>query len=114
MPRRGELRTALDAHPSFERFPVAADPAQGQDPDRGWCCASDAQRALDADQPPPVRAVPTCVCASKPSARRRRALIESRDGMVLILDKPEDGVVVGLLTLHDLLRAQDRAAGGSP
>ncbi len=30
--------------------------------------------------------------------------------MVLVLDQAEDGVVVGLLTLHDLLRAQDALA----
>ena len=37
-------------------------------------------------------------------------MIESRDGVVLILDKAEGGVIVGLLTLHDLLRAQDALA----
>ena len=32
--------------------------------------------------------------------------------MVLVLDRPEseEGTVVGLLTLHDLLRAQDTLA----
>ncbi len=103
------LETALAAHASFERFPVAADPEGGR-PAPGLLLRTEARRALDAGTfPPPLREVPTCQREETIGTAQAR-LIESRDGMVLILDRPEDGVVVGLLTLHDLLRAQDALA----
>ncbi len=105
----GALRAALDAHPAFERFPVAGDPGQGQEA-FGVLLRTDAQRALDAGEwPPPVHAAQTCL-REQTIGEAQAALIESRDGMVLIVDKPEGGVVVGLLTLHDLLRAQETLA----
>ncbi len=52
---------------------------------------------------------PTCL-REAPISEAQARLIESPVGAVLILDKSEDGIIVGLLTLHDLLRAQDALA----
>ena len=103
------LETALAAHASYERFPVAADPAADR-PAPGLLLRTEARRALEVGlMPPPVRETPTCQREETIGTAQAR-LIESHDGMVLILDRPEDGTVVGLLTLHDLLRAQDTLA----
>ncbi len=75
----------------------------------GLLLRTEARRALDAGTLPTVREVPTCQREETIGTAQAR-LIESRDGMVLILDRPEEGTVVGLLTLHDLLRAQDTLA----
>ena len=102
------LRAVLAEHPAYERFPVAADPEKGRSAP-GLALRAAAQRALDAGTPPEVGPVPTCLREQSIGEAQAR-LIESRDGMVLVLDKPEGGMVVGLLTLHDLLRAQDTLA----
>ena len=104
------LAAALAAHPAYERFPVEADPAAGQ-PAPGLLLRAEAAGAW----PPARRAAPVCL-REQTIGEAQAALIESRDGMVLVLDQAEGGRVVGLLTLHDLLRAQDVLAqqGDSP
>lgn len=99
---------ALATHPGFERFPVAADPSAGR-PLPGVALRSEISLALSADRPAPIHATPTCL-RDATIGEAQALLIESSHGMVLILDKAVDGVVVGLLTLHDLLRAQDALA----
>ena len=99
---------ALAAHPGFERFPVAADPTAGR-PLPGVALRSEISLALAADRPAPVHATPTCL-RDATIGEAQALLIESSHGMVLVLDKAEGGLVVGLLTLHDLLRAQDALA----
>ena len=102
------LSDALAAHPAFERFPVAADPAQGR-PTPGLLLRSESALTLAAGNPAPVHAASTCLREAT-IGEAQSLLIESAHGMVLVLDKAEGGVVVGLLTLHDLLRAQDTLA----
>jgi CIC family chloride channel protein len=98
------LAAFLEAHPGYERFPVggAGDAAVGV-LIRGEC-----EVALAAGQLPPVHVVPTCL-RDETIGRAQAKLIESSHGMVLILDAPQ-GKIIGLLTLHDLLRAQDALA----
>ena len=102
------LSSVLAAHPGFERFPVAADPAADR-PLPGLVERSETVFTLAAGQPAPVHAVPACLRDATIGEAQTR-LIESPHGVVLLLDKPEGGVVVGMLTLHDLLRAQDALA----
>ena len=53
---------------------------------------------------------PALTCLRDETIGRAQALlIESAHGIVLILEAA-DGLVIGLLTLHDLLRAQDALA----
>jgi CIC family chloride channel protein len=99
------LREALETHP-YDRFPVAGDAAAGRPP--GVLLRDEAMTALAAGQIPPVHAALTCL-RDETIGRAQALLIESAHGIVLILDA-EDGIIVGLLTLHDLLRAQDALA----
>ena len=102
------LRDRLAEHPAFERFPVAADPAAGR-PWPGLLLRAAAMASIQMGQPPAVREALTCL-REAPISEAQARLIESGVGAVLILDKSEDGIIVGLLTLHDLLRAQDALA----
>ncbi len=104
----GSLSDALAAHPAFERFPVAADPAAGR-PTPGLLLRSETTLTLAAGSPALVHAAAACL-RDATIGEAQSLLIESAHGMVLILDQAESGVVVGLLTLHDLLRAQDTLA----
>jgi CIC family chloride channel protein len=101
----GPLAEAIESHP-YERFLVEADPAAGRP--AGVILRPEAQVALAAGQPAPIHPAPFCLREDTIGQAQAR-LIESAHGLVLILDRP-DGVIVGLLTLHDLLRAQDALA----
>lgn len=101
------LRELLGRH-AFNLFPVAPDPALNR-PRPGVLLRAAALEALEAGQPLPIHPSQTCLREATIS-EAQAGLIESRDGVVLIMDKAEDGVIVGLLTLHDLLRAQDALA----
>lgn len=98
------LRGRLAAHASYARFPVAPDPAGGR-PSPGILLRAQALADLDAGRSPTVQTATVCLRGVTISEAQAR-LIESGCGMILILDQ-EGGVIVGLLTLHDLLRAQD-------
>lgn len=102
------LRARLAEHPAFKRFPVAVDPEGGR-PAPGVLLRASAVAALDAGYAPPVQEAPTCL-REAPISEAQARLIESGAGVVLLLDQAEGGVIVGLLTLHDLLRAQDALA----
>jgi CIC family chloride channel protein len=99
------LAAALEAHP-YDRFPVAADVDHGRPP--GVLLREEALAAIAAGQTPPVHPALTCL-RDETIGHAQALLIESAHGMVLVLDAAE-GLVVGLLTLHDLLRAQDALA----
>jgi CIC family chloride channel protein len=99
------LSAALAAHP-FDRFPVAAEPAIGRP--AGVLLRDEALAAAAAGRSVPVHTALTCL-RDETIGRAQALLIESAHGIVLILDA-EDGIIVGLLTLHDLLRAQDALA----
>ena len=100
------LAAALEAHP-YDRFPVASDAAAGRAP--GVLLREEAQAALTAGRPVPVHPALTCL-RDETIGQAQALLIESAHGIVLLLDDASDGIIVGLLTLHDLLRAQDALA----
>jgi CBS domain-containing protein len=56
----------------------------------------------------PVHAVPTCL-RTDPIVKVQRQLVDSLHGVAIVLDQ-DAGYVVGLVTLHDLLRAQHHFA----
>jgi CIC family chloride channel protein len=74
----------------------------------GLVLREEALHALDADSPVLVHATPTCL-REDTIVKIQHQLVESLHGIVLILDQ-DAGVVVGLVTLHDLLRAQQQFA----
>jgi CIC family chloride channel protein len=92
------LEEALKKHP-YGRFVYQLD---SQPP--GILLRKEIVLALDQAQPARVDACPTCL-RTESIAKVQRALVESDHGIVLVLDR-DGGRVTGLVTLHDLLRAQ--------
>lgn len=91
------LRLLLARHP-YARFPLLQP---GQPP--AVLLRTDIEQALRADRPPGPRPAATC----PPDATLRQAevrFLETDAGMLLVLEP--DGRLLGVLTLHDLLRAQ--------
>ena len=74
----------------------------------GLVVRDEALKALAAGVAVPVHAAPTCL-REDPIVKIQRQLVDSLHGIVLILDQ-DAGVAVGLVTLHDLLRAQQQFA----
>ena len=113
-----KLPEVLAAHPLHDRFPVvrSADEATADNPETGKSVDSglpapglvvrgEMQAAVVTGYALTVHPVPVCL-REQTIGEAQRLLIESRHGMVLVLDAP-GGKVIGLVTLHDLLRAQD-------
>ena len=88
----------------FKRFPVVADEKL-----IGTLSREEAERALAAGRPPVLEKVATCR-RSFTIAEVARLLIEAPGGFAVLEagDKP-----AGVVTLHDLLRAQETLAGRS-
>lgn len=97
-----ELTGSLKAHP-YQQFPVVLDGKL-----RGVLVREDAQKALTAKTVPKLEAAATCLRETT-IGKLQKLLIESETHFVVVLDRPE-GQVVGLVTLHDLLRAQTEMA----
>jgi CIC family chloride channel protein len=97
-----ELRNLLQMHP-YQRFPVSANGALA-----GIVTRKEIETALAENRPPrPERAV---TCLPNQTVRDLQSLlIESTSLIVVLLDEP-NGKVLGLITLHDLLRAEVSAA----
>jgi CIC family chloride channel protein len=100
------LQTLLQNHP-YTQFPVVIG---GQV--RGVLTREEALRALREKRPPTLVAATLC----KPDLPLRAVenlLIESPTGFLVLQEQP-DGPLAGILTLHDILRAQQAAveAGG--
>jgi CIC family chloride channel protein len=96
------LRALLQAHP-YAQFPVVMD---GQI--RGVLTREEALRALREQRPPALAEATIC----RPDLSLREVetqLIESKTGF-LLLQQQTAGPLVGILTLHDILRAQQAAA----
>jgi CIC family chloride channel protein len=93
-----ELRAAFAEHP-FARFIHQAD---NEPP--GLVVRSEALAAFASAQPVPVRSMASCL-RTDPTQEVQNKLVESAHGIIAILDR-DHGTVVGLLTLHDILRAQ--------
>jgi CIC family chloride channel protein len=92
------LRALLNAHP-YQRFPVVQNGVL-----TGLLLRSEAQAALNERRAPVLHATSTCL-RHETIARLQTILIESDSLLVLVLDRPR-GNVIGVVTLHDLLRAE--------
>jgi len=101
-----ELKKLLAAHP-YSRFPVALDGHLA-----GVLTRHEAEMAVGENRP--ARCEPAVTCLPHQTIRELEArIIESASLIIILLDQP-DGKVLGLLTLHDLLRAQVAMADGGP
>ena len=105
-PEPAAMERLLRLHP-YKRFPVlqAGRPI-------GILTRADAEAARAKGRSPRLSAATTC----PPDATIREAqrlLVESATG-VLLLVGPGDGRLVGLVTLHDLVRAQMALSEGEP
>jgi len=100
-----EIQAALKAHP-YQRFPV-----EQNDQLAGILTRKEAGLALAENRAP--RLEPATTCRREQSIRDlQRLLIESASQFVVVLDRP-DGKAIGLVTLHDLLRAEvEKGKGG--
>ena len=93
-----EISRLLAAHP-YQQFPVVI---AGQL--QGLLTRTEAERALATRTPASLKPATTCLRLETVRQLQQR-LIDSDTQMVLVLDRP-NGQVVGLVTLHDLLRTQ--------
>ena len=91
------IRDLLGRH-GYHRFPLLVP---GQPP--ALVMREDLQRAAESATPPATRTLASCR-ADDSIRQAEEAFLRTRDGMVIVLE--DDGRVAGVLTLHDLLRAQ--------
>ena len=96
------LRALLKAHP-YRQFPVVL-PGQGT----SVLTRVEAERTLATGTAPKLQKATTCL-REETILRLQNLLIESDTQFVVVLDRPQ-GQLVGLVTLHDLLRAQTQMA----
>jgi CIC family chloride channel protein len=94
----GELRKLLNSCP-YQRFPVVKNGALA-----GILTRREAEGALAQGRPPKWEPPVTCLPAQTIQELQGR-LVESTALVTILLDQP-GGRVLGLITLHDLLRAQ--------
>jgi chloride channel protein, CIC family len=96
------VKALLEKH-RFARFPIVEE-----DRATGIVTRSELEESLQEQRP--FKAAPLAKCYVYQSVRElQRCLIESSDGMVAVLDRPR-GRLLGIVTLHDLLRAEVAAA----
>ena len=102
-----DVREFLDTH-VHERFPVVTD--QGL---QGVLTRHEGKRALDSVQPPVLE---PAVCCRPDSTLREVAdlIVSSPSGLLVLQDEVgPQGRVIGVITLHDILRAQKMFASDS-
>ncbi len=93
-----ELMQALKAHP-YQRFPLMRNGELA-----GILTRKEAEAALAEKRP--VKLEKAITCLRRQTVRELQSLlIESTALMVVLLDKP-NGKILGLVTLHDLIRAE--------
>jgi CIC family chloride channel protein len=93
-----ELKKLLQSHP-YQRFPVVQHGTA-----KGILMRKEAEAALRENRPPNFD--PMVACSPNQTIRELQGkLIESASLMAVVLNQ-NDGKVLGLVTLHDLLRAQ--------
>jgi CIC family chloride channel protein len=95
------IQPILKAHP-YERFPVVADGRP-----TGVLTRKEAQAALAEKRPPKLEPVTTCR-AEQTIRELQTLLINSTTQFVVVVN--DDGIVQGVITLHDLLRAEVQKA----
>jgi chloride channel protein, CIC family len=96
------LRKMLDAHP-YQQFPVVTAGKLA-----GVLTRREIELALVQKRAPEISPAATCLREQTVSALQM-LLIESETHFVVVLDR-KDGEVIGLVTLHDLLRAETEMA----
>lgn len=92
------MKKAIEKHP-YNYFPVMEEGRLS-----GILSRQKARAAIDSGNPPVLQPVATCL----PGDHIRQLqfkLIESPTGVAVMLDKP-GGQIIGIITLHDLLRAE--------
>ncbi len=95
---RGEIQAVLKAHP-YQRFPVEQNGSL-----TGILTRREAELALAEHRPPKLERATSCL-RNQTIRDLQRLLIESASQFVIVLDRP-GGKILGLVTLHDLLRAE--------
>jgi CIC family chloride channel protein len=100
-----ELRRTLDSHP-YQRFPVTQNGALA-----GILTRKEAENAIAEKRPPKLETAVTGL-PTQTIRELQSLLIESTSLMVVLLDEPR-GKVLGLITLHDLLRTETAMAQSS-
>jgi CIC family chloride channel protein len=95
---RGRVRNLLDSFP-YSNFPVLENGKLA-----GMLGRREAERALKENRVPSLVKVPTCLPSQ--SIRDVEMLLIESPAHVVILRDHDDGKILGLLTLHDLLRAE--------
>ncbi|MCE0523495.1 MAG: chloride channel protein [Methylacidiphilales bacterium] len=93
---------------ALEKFPYARYVYQVDEQPPGIILRQDMIEAVKQSRTVPIHANPTCLRTDS-IAHVQRLLVDSIHGMVLVLDR-DAGRVAGLVTLHDLLRAQQSFA----
>lgn len=93
-----QLRKLLLKHP-YQRFPVVINGTL-----EGILTRKEAEAASREARPPNLEPAVTCL-PQQSIADLQNRLVESTSMLVVLLDRP-GGTVLGLVTLHDLLRAQ--------
>ncbi|HUD82157.1 MAG TPA: chloride channel protein [Candidatus Saccharimonadales bacterium] len=100
---RAAIEQALKSHP-YDRFPVVLKGALA-----GILTRREAAAALGANRPPALEPATTCR-PDQTILELQKLLIDSTTQYVVVTDR--DGGIQGVITLHDLLRAQVEKAGG--
>jgi CIC family chloride channel protein len=100
-----KLKKMLEVHP-YQRFPVVEDQTL-----KGILTRKEAKAALDAKRT--VKLEPAVTCLRSATVRELQSkLIESSSLMAVIVDDTSRRVI-GVLTLHDLLRAEASLSAGN-
>jgi CIC family chloride channel protein len=100
---RATIEPALKSHP-YDRFPVTREGALA-----GILTRREAAAALEANRPPMLEPATTCQ-PDQTILELQKLLIDSTTQFVVVTAR--DGAIQGVITLHDLLRAQVEKAGG--
>ena len=93
-----EIQSTLKAHP-FQRFPVARNGILS-----GILTRKEAEAALAENRAPKLEPAVTCL-PSQNIRQLQSLLIESTSLLTVLVDRP-NGKILGVVTLHDLLRAE--------
>ena len=102
------VRDLLENRPYY-RFPVRGE---GENEIQGILVRPEALEAFEENRPPALE--PVTWCSPRTTIRElQMLLIDSTSGVALIHDSPR-GKLLGLVTLHDLLRAQVNYAKENP
>ena len=99
------LRSVLKMHP-FQRFPVVQDGKL-----TGILTRKEADSALADGHPPQFE--PAVTCSPTQGIRDLQRLLVESTTLLVVVQNPNSGAVHGVVTLHDLLRAEMRLAANS-